>query len=57
VSEAEIEKRLASTNVLNTLITAEQIAHVCTFLASEKSIALNGETIGAGGGTPQAIHY
>lgn len=57
VSEAEIEKRLAATNVLNTLITAEQIAHVCTFLASPKSIALNGETIGAGGGTPQSIHY
>lgn len=57
VSEAEIERRLASTNVLNTLITAEQIAHVCTFLASPKAIALNGETIGAGGGIPQSIFY
>ncbi len=57
VSEAEIEKRLAGKNVIKTLITAEQIAHVCAFLASPKSVAINGETIGAGGGMPSAIYY
>ena len=57
VSEAEIEKRLGSHNVLGQLITAEQIGYVCTFLASPKSVAINGETVGAGGGTPGAIHY
>jgi len=57
ISEAEAEKALASKNVLKTLITAEQIAHVCCFLASPKSIAINGESIGAGGGMPNAIFY
>lgn len=57
VSEAEIEKRLAGKNVIKTLITAEQIAHVCAFLASPKSVAINGETVGAGGGMPSAIFY
>jgi NAD(P)-dependent dehydrogenase (short-subunit alcohol dehydrogenase family) len=57
IPEAEIEKRLAGRNVLKTLIGAEQIAYVCTFLASPKSIAINGETIGAGGGTPGVIFY
>lgn len=57
LSEAEIEKRLGSHNVLGRLITADEIAHVCAFLASPKSVAINGETVGAGGGTPGAIHY
>ncbi|MDX2201113.1 MAG: SDR family oxidoreductase [Hyphomicrobiaceae bacterium] len=57
ISEAAAEQELAATNVIKTLISAEQIAHVCTFLASPKSIAINGETIGAGGGMPDAIFY
>jgi NAD(P)-dependent dehydrogenase (short-subunit alcohol dehydrogenase family) len=57
ISEAEAEAALASKNVIKTLITAEQIAHVCCFLASPKSIAINGETVGAGGGMPSAIFY
>jgi len=57
ITEAEAEQALASKNVLKTLITAEQIAHVCCFLASPKSIAINGETVGAGGGMPSAIFY
>jgi NAD(P)-dependent dehydrogenase (short-subunit alcohol dehydrogenase family) len=57
VPEAEIEKRMAGRNVIKTLITAEQIAHICAFLASPKSVAINGETVGAGGGTPGVIFY
>jgi NAD(P)-dependent dehydrogenase (short-subunit alcohol dehydrogenase family) len=57
ISAAEVEKRMASRNVLNTIISAEQIAYVCTFLASPKSVAINGETVGAGGGTPGVIFY
>ena len=57
ITEAEAEKGLASRNIIKTLITAEQIAHVCCFLASPKSIAINGETVGAGGGMPGAIFY
>ncbi|KAB2920324.1 MAG: SDR family oxidoreductase [Hyphomicrobiaceae bacterium] len=57
VSPEEFEERLAGRNVLKKLITAEEIAYVCAFLASPKSIAINGEVIGAGGGSPGVIHY
>lgn len=57
ISPEEFEKRLAGRNVLKKLITAEEIAYVCAFLASPKSVAINGEVIGAGGGAPGVIHY
>jgi NAD(P)-dependent dehydrogenase (short-subunit alcohol dehydrogenase family) len=57
VSEAEIEKRMDGRNVIKKLITAEQIAYICAFLSSPKSVAINGETVGAGGGTPGVIFY
>ncbi len=57
VSEATIEAQMASTNVINTLITAEDIAGVVTFLASPRSVAINGDTIAAGGGARGAIYY
>jgi NAD(P)-dependent dehydrogenase (short-subunit alcohol dehydrogenase family) len=57
VSEAEIEKRMAGRNLARKIITAEEIAHVVTFLASAKSVALNGDVIAAGGGAPGSIHY
>ena len=57
VPEAEIEKRMDGRNLIKKLVTAEQIAHICAFLASPKSVAINGETVGAGGGTPGVIFY
>ena len=57
VSEAEIESRMAGRNLARKLITAEDIAHVCVFLASAKAVALNGDVIAAGGGAPGSIHY
>lgn len=57
VSEAEIEKRMAGRNLTRKVITAEEIAHVVTFLASPKAIAINGDAIAAGGGAPGAIYY
>jgi hypothetical protein len=38
-------------------ITADEIAYLAAFLASPKSIAINGDSIAAGGGSPGAIHY
>ena len=38
-------------------MSAEEVADLVVFLASPKSIAINGESIAAGGGTPRAIHY
>jgi len=57
VSEAEIEKRMAGRNLVKKLITAEEIAQVVAFLASPKAIAINGDAIPSGGGTPGSIYY
>jgi NAD(P)-dependent dehydrogenase (short-subunit alcohol dehydrogenase family) len=57
VSEAEIEKRMDGRNLVKKLITAEQIGYVVAFLASPKAIAVNGDSIPAGGGTPGSIYY
>jgi NAD(P)-dependent dehydrogenase (short-subunit alcohol dehydrogenase family) len=57
VSEAEIEKRMDGGNLVKKLITAEQIGYVVAFLASPKAMAINGDAIPAGGGTPGAIYY
>jgi NAD(P)-dependent dehydrogenase (short-subunit alcohol dehydrogenase family) len=57
VSEAEIEKRMAGRNLARKLITADEIGYVVAFLASPKAIAINGDSIAAGGGNPSAIYY
>lgn len=57
MSEAEIEKRMDSGNLVKKLITAEQIAWLVAFLASPKAMAVNGDAIPAGGGTPGSIYY
>ena len=57
ISPAEVERRMAETNSVRRIIDARDIANVVAFLASPKSIAINGDTIAAGGGTPRAIYY
>jgi NAD(P)-dependent dehydrogenase (short-subunit alcohol dehydrogenase family) len=57
VSEAEIEKRMDGGNLVKKLITAEQIGDLVAFLASPRSMAINGDAIPAGGGTPGSIYY
>lgn len=57
VGEAEIERRLAAGNLANKIITAEDIANVVAFLASPRSVAINGDVIAAGGGARGSIHY
>jgi len=54
---AEVEEQMASSNSVKQLIDAEDVAYVITMLASPRSIAINGDTIAAGGGAPRAIHY
>jgi NAD(P)-dependent dehydrogenase (short-subunit alcohol dehydrogenase family) len=56
-SADEIEQQMAGHNLVHRLITAEEIAHVVAFLASPKSVAINGDSIAAGGGMPGAIFY
>jgi NAD(P)-dependent dehydrogenase (short-subunit alcohol dehydrogenase family) len=57
VSEAEVEKGMAGRNLIKHLVTADEIAQVVAFLASPKAIAINGDAIPAGGGTPGSIFY
>jgi NAD(P)-dependent dehydrogenase (short-subunit alcohol dehydrogenase family) len=57
VTPDEVERRLAASNLVGRVITAEEIAYLVAFLASPKSIAINGDSIAAGGGSPGPIHY
>jgi NAD(P)-dependent dehydrogenase (short-subunit alcohol dehydrogenase family) len=53
----ELEERLQSAVSIGRLVTAEEVAAVVTFLASPKSVALNGDAVVAGGGARGSIHY
>jgi NAD(P)-dependent dehydrogenase (short-subunit alcohol dehydrogenase family) len=57
LSAAEIEQQMAQRNTVRRLIDARDIANVVAFLASPRSVAINGDVIAAGGGAPRAIHY
>ena len=57
VTEQAIEQRMADMNSIRHLLDASEVAQVVAFLASPKSIAINGETIAAGGGALRSIHY
>jgi NAD(P)-dependent dehydrogenase (short-subunit alcohol dehydrogenase family) len=57
VTVEEIEKRLAATNSSRRIIDAREIAYVVAFLASPKSVAINGDVIAAGGGVGRSIYY
>jgi len=56
-TEAEVERRMAERNLVRQIISSEDIAHLVTFLASPKSISINGDSIAAGGGVSGSIHY
>ena len=57
ISPEEAEQKMASANSVRRVIDARDVAHVVAFLASPKSIAINGDSIAAGGGVGNAIHY
>lgn len=46
-----------ATNLVGRMIAAKEVADVVTFLASPRSVAIDGDTIAVGGGVPRAIHY
>jgi NAD(P)-dependent dehydrogenase (short-subunit alcohol dehydrogenase family) len=56
-SAAEVEAQMAAGNSSRRFIDAADIAAVVAFLASPKSVAINGDAIAAGGGVGRAIHY
>jgi len=51
------EARLAQSNSIGRLVDAADIAALVVFLASPKSLSINGETLQAGGGAPGTINY
>jgi NAD(P)-dependent dehydrogenase (short-subunit alcohol dehydrogenase family) len=57
VSPDEVERRMAENNSVRKIIDAREIAYIVTFLASPKSIAINGDAIAAGGGAGRSIYY
>jgi NAD(P)-dependent dehydrogenase (short-subunit alcohol dehydrogenase family) len=57
VTEEEIEKQLALSNSIRHFVDAREVAWVVAFLASPKSIAINGDAVVAGGGVGNAIYY
>ena len=57
VALEEVERRAAKGNSVRRIIDARDIAYVVAFLASPKSIAINGDVIAAGGGAGRAIYY
>ncbi len=57
ISTEEVERKMAESNTVRRMIDAREIAYVVAFLASPKSVAINGDAIAAGGGVGRAIHY
>lgn len=57
ISESQAEKALFGHSLAGRIIEAEEVAAVVAFLASPRSVAINGDAIAVGGGTPGAIHY
>ena len=57
VEPADIERRMAETTSIGRLTTADEVAAVIAFLASPRSVAINGDAVACGGGSPRAIHY
>lgn len=57
IEPAEVERRLGAGNVLGRMITAEEVAAVIAFLASPRSVAINGDAVACGGGVPHSIYY
>jgi NAD(P)-dependent dehydrogenase (short-subunit alcohol dehydrogenase family) len=52
-TEAELAKNVG----IGRIIDAKEVAWVVAFLASPLSVAINGDAIPTGGGTPGTIHY
>ncbi len=53
----ELERALEGAVSIGRLVTAAEVATVVTFLASPKSIALNGDAVVASGGARGSIYY
>ena len=57
VAREEIERRLAANVAIGRLVDMAEVADVVAFLASPRSVAVNGDAIACGGGIIGPIHY
>ncbi len=57
ISPDAVEAKLAAATSNGRLVTAAEVAAVVTFLASPRSVAINGDAIAAGGGDRGPIYY
>jgi NAD(P)-dependent dehydrogenase (short-subunit alcohol dehydrogenase family) len=57
ITVAEVERQLADSISIGRMVTAEEVAAVVAFLASPRSVAINGDAISVGGGVPGPIYY
>jgi NAD(P)-dependent dehydrogenase (short-subunit alcohol dehydrogenase family) len=57
ITETEAEASLAAGTSIGRIVTAAEVADIVAFLASPRSVAINGDAIAAGGGAVGAIHY
>ncbi|HTV18629.1 MAG TPA: SDR family oxidoreductase, partial [Polyangiaceae bacterium] len=51
------EKALAANISIGRIVDSREVADVVVFLASPRSVAINGDAIATGGGSPGTIHY
>lgn len=57
VSEEQVHAALDATTTIGRMTTAQEVADVVAFLCSPRSVAVNGDPIAAGGGTPGVTYY
>lgn len=57
IDEAAARAELDATTTIGRIITAAEVADVITFLCSPRSVAINGDAVAVGGGTPGVTHY
>jgi NAD(P)-dependent dehydrogenase (short-subunit alcohol dehydrogenase family) len=56
-TDAAAERHAAGNNAIGRIVEAEEVAAVVAFLASPLSVAITGDAIAAGGGSPGTVHY
>lgn len=57
VPEDRVRAELDATTTIGRMTTAEEVADVVVFLCSPRSVAVNGDAVAAGGGSPGVTHY
>lgn len=56
-SAEETERRMAANVTIGRIVESAEVADIVAFLASPRSVAINGDAIACGGGAKGAIHY